>query len=543
MAFNKLTVEKYFDKLEEVLSRHPSYQDGSRVYNLDETSTSTVQTIRKLVSPKGVKQVYQVKTSERGTSVTTCVIIGAHGIILPPVLIFPRKHFKSNMLINAYPGTLGLANEKGYNTKETFHDVMKHFICCTKSSKENPTLLLLDNVETHFSTESLELAKKNGVIIFTFPPHCTHKLQPLDIGFFGPFKSYYDNAIHSFILSNPAVPVTIYHIAGFVCEALSRAATPANIISSFQKPGICPFNRNVFQDSDYIMASVTEQPDSNNLLTVFETATSEDLTINQDAVDESLNSKNSDELTDRLINSNSTNEKERSNGNSSFIGPEVVRGYPHAKPKNNNRKPKRKGKCMIATDTPEKEAILQREKEVKEKKQKAEERKRKRVAEQKRKKVRKRKKKAKSKGAFRSLTFDSSSEDELSPLLEPESDTSSTVNNVSVSIKSCASFTPLNRSPIEGDYVLVCFLKKNLIYFVGKIIKDKTNDGDLQISYMRKKPGFPTRFVFPNVPDIHSIQLSDIKAILPKPTFPAYVTRRQQSISVFDYDFNNVILG
>jgi len=101
------------------------------------------------------------------------------------------------MVINAYPGTLGLAKEKGYNTKETFVDIMKHFIKCTNSSKDNPTLVLLDNVDTHFSTSVLDLAKDNGVTIFTFPPHFTHKLQPLDVGFFGPFKSYYDKAIHS----------------------------------------------------------------------------------------------------------------------------------------------------------------------------------------------------------------------------------------------------------------------------------------------------------------------------------------------------------
>lgn len=77
------------------------------------------------------------------------------------------------MLINAYPGILGLANEKDYNTKETFHDVTKHFICCTKSSKENPTLLLLDNVETHVSTEFLEFAKKNGVILLYSFSHYT----------------------------------------------------------------------------------------------------------------------------------------------------------------------------------------------------------------------------------------------------------------------------------------------------------------------------------------------------------------------------------
>lgn len=91
-------------------------------------------------------------------------------------------------MINAFPESLVLGNKKGYMTKESFFHVMEHFIKCTKSSDQNPTLLLLDNVESHFSTKTLNLAKENGVVVFTFPPHCTHRLQPLDVGLFGPFK-------------------------------------------------------------------------------------------------------------------------------------------------------------------------------------------------------------------------------------------------------------------------------------------------------------------------------------------------------------------
>ncbi|XP_039311164.1 uncharacterized protein LOC120356784 [Solenopsis invicta] len=262
MAFNKTNVEIFFNKLEEVLLRSDSFKNGSRIYNLDETCTSTVQNQRKIVSPKGVKQVHQIKGAERGTSVTTCVIIGAFGVVLPPVLIFPRKKRIPDLMINAFPGSLGLGNEKGYMTKESFFHVMEHFINCTKSSKQNPTLLLLDNVETHFSTKTLNLAKENGVVIFTFPPHCTHRLQPLDVGIFGPFKVHYDNAINSYLMNNPASPPTLYRIAGFVKEALCKAVTPHNIIKSFETTGIFPFNRNVFQESDFIMASVTEKLDS-----------------------------------------------------------------------------------------------------------------------------------------------------------------------------------------------------------------------------------------------------------------------------------------
>ncbi|KAK3932672.1 Tigger transposable element-derived protein 6 [Frankliniella fusca] len=480
MAFNKRNVDNYFDKLQEVLCRHECFRDGSRVYNLDETSTSTEQNSRKLISPKGCKQVHQVKTAERGISVTTSVIIGAHG----------------------------LANEKGYNTKETFIDSMNHFIKCTNSSQDNPTLLLLDNVDTHFSTVVLDLAKDNGVTIFTFPPHCTHKLQPLDVGFFGPFKSYYDKAIHSFILSNPGVSITIYHLAGFVRDALCKAAIPSTIINSFQKAGICPFNRDIFQECDFIMATVTHQPNPADPPQV------EEKNIPQD---DNAHTHNNDNVSDN------------------FVTPESLKGLPHAKPTNPTRKPRRKGKCMVATDTPEKVLISQREKQVKEKKEKAEERKRKRTKAKeneekgKQKKVNKKKKNT----IARTIVFETTDEEnEDSDLDDPPEE----VENVTANAKILL--------PSEGDYVLVNFkIGKDGKHYVGKIIQEKDEDDDLQISYMRRVlDSNPPQFVMPNIPDLNSVHFSDIIAILPKPSYPKKATRRQQSVISFDFNFGTVNL-
>ena len=53
-------------------------------------------------------------------------------------------------------------------------------------------LLLLDGLSTHVKNlQLIEEARENGVIIFSFPPHCTHRLQPLDVAFMKPLATYY----------------------------------------------------------------------------------------------------------------------------------------------------------------------------------------------------------------------------------------------------------------------------------------------------------------------------------------------------------------
>lgn len=573
MAFNKTTVENFYDKFSEVRTRHPSFEDGSRIYNLDETCTSTVQNVRKILSPKGVKQVHKVKGAERGVSVTTCVIINAHGSVLPPVHIFPRKKYVPDLLINCFPGALGLGNEKGYMTKESFYQVMEFFIKCTASTKESPTLLTLDNVETHFSTKTLDLAKEHGVTVFTFPPHCTHKLQPLDVGFFGPFKTYYDNAVDMFLLNNPATPPTIYRIAGFVKDALSKAGTPMNIIRSFEATGLVPFNRDIFTEADFIMATVTEKPAPDVGESVPENSTLE----------------SDDTATLRGVDSTTVDaaaEKEEPSvtaGESStpFLGPVDIRGFPKAK-QNENKRKRRKGKCMVATDTPERNEIMEREAIQVAKKKKSEEYKKKKLekgvskaAGMKTGPEKKRQNASKKTATQRRLVYASSEEsdaekidDVLPPSPKPSSSkaskkkTSPAKKNRSTSNKKKEkeseteqvldvepspkpNFPPLPRAPTEGDYVLVQFSVKDApTFFVGKIIEDLDSDNDLQISYLRKNiiSEKSVSFCLPPVPDLNSVHIDDVKIILPKPTFTTG-TRRQNAMIIFNYDFSSLKLG
>ncbi|KAJ8927371.1 hypothetical protein NQ314_020146 [Rhamnusium bicolor] len=85
------------------------------------------------------------------------------------------------MTKDAPPGTLGLVSSSGWMTTDLFPDAMKHFIKYSNSSKENPSLLVYDNHESHLFITALNIAKENGVIILTLPSHCSHKMQPLDM--------------------------------------------------------------------------------------------------------------------------------------------------------------------------------------------------------------------------------------------------------------------------------------------------------------------------------------------------------------------------
>lgn len=61
-----------------------------------------------------------------------------------------------------------------------------------QASKRNmsgkPIFLIYDGHGSHNTAELIRIARKNNCILFCLPPHTTHKLQPLDVGVFGPFQ-------------------------------------------------------------------------------------------------------------------------------------------------------------------------------------------------------------------------------------------------------------------------------------------------------------------------------------------------------------------
>jgi hypothetical protein len=71
---------------------------------------------------------------------------------------------------------------------------------------------------------------RNGILLTFLPPHSTHRLQPLDVGFFGPLAQYYIQEIDHFMLEiQDLVNIIKRHFWNFFIQAYIRAFTEQNI--------------------------------------------------------------------------------------------------------------------------------------------------------------------------------------------------------------------------------------------------------------------------------------------------------------------------
>lgn len=588
-AFNRENVKIFYNNLENLMKRDPNLANGTRIFNLDETSTTTVQKPQKVIAPKGRKALGKVTSGEKGTLVTTCCIIGASGIAMPPVMVFPRKNFKDYMCKGTPAGTLGLAAPTGWMNAELFVQVMQHFINHSNSSITNPSILVMDNHESHLSIEALNMAKAAGVHILTLHPHTSGKLQPLDVGVFAPFKGYYNAAMESWMLRNPGKPVTIYDIGEIVGVAFHKVMTPSNITNAFKKCGIFPFDRELFDDLDFLPSSVTDrpcpdcearedldvddiaelpvnrdidiavsssatraiisstQPLSSPVLSAVENRSMQELNANNNATpifsstspsaiewEQALHqtpcmspvpcsskmvadSSPSVIEPEQLLNQRSGISPVPSSFKNKeiFISPFEFRNPIKAGPRKSNRKPRKLGKSLIATDTPEKTQIELEKSNIKKRKLSKE------------KKTTRKIKLSESEDDNDDIFLQNESESDWEE--EEENDGQITEENFKL---------PLPRPPQEGEYVLVeFFTKKQTIYYVGKVLEGRNNSLEYFISFLRRKGH--GKFHLPNVPDLSMTKEQDIKVILPKPIL-AGSTSRQQSYYKFSIDLSGL---
>lgn len=193
--------------------------------------------------------------------------MSATGVYVPPMLIFPRVRMKDELKIGAPAGTLFRAHPSGWMQTELFVDWFEHFLLHTKPSSCNPVLLILDGHVSHTKNLKLiELARENCVTIVSLPPHCTHRLQPLDVSFMGPLKSYYSKAIEKFHRDTKGQPVKQTNISALFADAYGKAAQIATAENGFRATGLWPLNPSVFSDEDFAHSNLLPEPVTESIL-------------------------------------------------------------------------------------------------------------------------------------------------------------------------------------------------------------------------------------------------------------------------------------
>lgn len=331
--------------------------------------------------------------------------------------------------------------------------------------------------------------------MLTFPPHCSHKLQPLDISVFSTFKSKYNTACNDWLVNNPGKIITIYNIAELVGNAYQSSVTPKNITAGFKKSGIYPFNSEPFTEEEFLTSYATDRPMPHN----------EGMCSSTEGISTST------ELATSSTRAYSPSKCIPSSSQHSTLSPADIRPYPKASPRKLIKKGRKKGRSTIVTDTPEKEEIERI----------ALERKQKRLGKVKTTLKLKRKKQEKvneflsdDESIDGKISLHDSTDEESFDLHAHDDDDGEIAQEINW---------------LTEDPKIVVLTKKTIVYYIGRVEDIDSDMESYHIQFMRKDE--KEKFHFPQEIDFSVVEKNEIIMKLPQPQMIGGTSRAQSYFS------------
>ena len=118
-------------------------------------------------------------------------------------------------------------------------------------------MLVFDGHSSHLTDDIRELALKHNIELFCLPPHTTHKLQPLDVGCFGPLQNAWRKRCDSVLTETGSEIPKHEFIREYMVVRNEVFSRPGLVKKAWQRSGLNPINADMFNDDDYAPSVAT----------------------------------------------------------------------------------------------------------------------------------------------------------------------------------------------------------------------------------------------------------------------------------------------
>ncbi|KAK5994688.1 MFS-type transporter clz9 [Cladobotryum mycophilum] len=196
----------------------------TRIYNFDETGLTEGET--------------------RAGKVTIMECVSADGRRIKPYVIYTGKTVQQQWFADEIPDWAYDSSPTGWANTRILEKWLEQ-VFLPETTPEIQSLwriLILDNHTTHISLNFMYLAWINRVQLLYLPSHSSHITQLLDVGVFGPLKTYFRQNTQGFASFQTSAPVQKQRFLHIYFSAAEKAFTKMNIKSGFRAAGIYPTN-------------------------------------------------------------------------------------------------------------------------------------------------------------------------------------------------------------------------------------------------------------------------------------------------------------
>jgi hypothetical protein len=229
----------WFSKLKDIMNSYSVQPDD--LWNMYETGCRIGVNRNQYVYTYRNRTISMPSSNNREL-ITLVESVSATGASIGPMVIIKAATLLENWAIDLPKHYLINLTESGYSTDTTTLEWLKHFHWMTiKHTKGVWRLLLLDGHGSHYTKEFATFAAEVKILLFAFPPHLTHILQPLDVGCFQPLKWYHSRSL-DYASRSGATEINKADFLSTIDEIRRLTFTSNTIKSGWRRTGLHPWD-------------------------------------------------------------------------------------------------------------------------------------------------------------------------------------------------------------------------------------------------------------------------------------------------------------
>lgn len=167
----------------------------------------------------------------------------AAGKLLPPYVVYKGQNVYPAWCVGGVKGAVYSATKSGWFDTFTFTDFFKVILLPAVQLLPGKKLMVGDNLASHISLEVIDLCREHEIEFVCLPPNSTDKLQPLDVGVFGPLKRKWKEQVKRYKDQDPKANLLVKTIfPAMLKELIGNLNVKEHLPRAFEKCGLVPCN-------------------------------------------------------------------------------------------------------------------------------------------------------------------------------------------------------------------------------------------------------------------------------------------------------------
>lgn len=229
-------------------------QTKPNIYNMDEKGflIGKLQKTRRIFTRELYEQGTLAGAGQDGSRewITVVATICADGTKLPPALVYKAipGNLQDTWLDDFEPDEHDChfaSSPNGWTSDELGYSWLTGLFekQTAPKARRSHRLLFVDGHGSDLNMKFLNWCEQHKILLAVYPPHSTHRLQPLDVGVFAPLANYYSQELDDSVRkSEGRTTINKRDFFSLFWPAFEKAFTEQNIASAWSNTGIWPFD-------------------------------------------------------------------------------------------------------------------------------------------------------------------------------------------------------------------------------------------------------------------------------------------------------------